>query len=112
MYVQFYFYYGLQSLGHQQQLNRVQLYKSTNSIMQDSTYATTIVYHFFSPIELIYEKGTERVLFKVFFRLYKCEKLLSFLSLDSLSKHRKTQMGPNHSCLGFVKNTTRDSSEG
>jgi hypothetical protein len=40
MYVQFFFYYGLQSLGHKQQLNRVQLYKSTNSTMQDSTYTT------------------------------------------------------------------------
>jgi hypothetical protein len=40
MYVQFYFYYGLQSLGYQQQLNKVQLYKSTDSVMQDSTYTT------------------------------------------------------------------------
>ena len=40
MYVQFSFYYRLQSLGYQQQLNRVQLYKSTNSTMQDSTYTT------------------------------------------------------------------------
>ena len=37
MYVQFLFYYGLQSLGvYQQQMNIVQLYKSTGSIMQDS----------------------------------------------------------------------------
>jgi hypothetical protein len=38
MYVQFSFYYGLQSLGYQQQLNRVQLYKSTSSIMKHSAY--------------------------------------------------------------------------
>jgi hypothetical protein len=71
-----------------------------------------IVYHFFGPIELFYEKGTERVLFKVFFRLYQHEKPPSFLSLDSLNKHRKTHMGLNHSFLGFIKNTLRDSSEG
>jgi hypothetical protein len=35
--VQFSFYYELQSLGYHQQLNRVQLYKSTSSIMQDSS---------------------------------------------------------------------------
>jgi hypothetical protein len=34
----FSFYYGQQSGVYQQQLNRVQFYKSTNSIMQDSTY--------------------------------------------------------------------------
>jgi hypothetical protein len=71
-----------------------------------------IVYHFFGLVELLYEKGTERVLFNVFFRLYKHEKPSSFLSLDSLNKHRKTHMGPNHSFLGFVKHTLRDSSEG
>jgi hypothetical protein len=41
----------------------------------------------------------------VFFRLSKIEKPLSFLSLDSLNKHRKAHMGPNHSFLGFVKYT-------
>jgi hypothetical protein len=41
----------------------------------------------------------------VFFRLSKNEKPLSFLSLDSLNKHRKTHMGSNHSFLGFVKHT-------
>jgi hypothetical protein len=40
MYVKFYFYYELQSLGYHQQLNRVQLCKSTSSIMKDSTYTT------------------------------------------------------------------------
>jgi hypothetical protein len=48
----------------------------------------------------------------VFFRLSKHEKPMSFLSLDSLNKHWKTHMGPNHSFLGFIKHTPRDSSEG
>ena len=37
---------------------------------------------------------------------------MSFISLDSQNKHRKAHMGPNHSFLGFVKYTLRDSSEG
>ena len=47
----------------------------------------------------------------MFFRLSKHEKPLIFLSLDSLNKHRKTHMGSNHSFLGFIKHTPRDSSE-
>jgi hypothetical protein len=48
----------------------------------------------------------------VFFGLSKHEKPSIFLSLDLLNKHRKAHMGPNHSFLGFVKHTPRDSSEG
>jgi len=48
----------------------------------------------------------------VFFRLSKHEKPPSFLSLDSLNKHWKALMGPNHSFLGFAKNTSRDLSKG
>jgi hypothetical protein len=48
----------------------------------------------------------------VFFRLSKYENPPSFLSLDSLNKHQKTHMGLNHSFLGFVKHTLKDSSEG
>jgi hypothetical protein len=38
----FSFYYGQQSRVYQQQLNRVQLYKSTNSIIKDSAYTLSI----------------------------------------------------------------------
>jgi hypothetical protein len=44
----------------------------------------------------------------VFFRLSKYEKPPSFLSLDSLNKHRKTYTEPNHSFLGFIKHTLKD----
>jgi hypothetical protein len=44
----------------------------------------------------------------VFFKLSKHEKPLSFLSLDSLNKHRKAHMELNHSFLGFVKHTLKD----
>jgi len=48
----------------------------------------------------------------VVFRLSKHEKPLSFLSLDSLNKHWKAHMEPNHSILGFVKYTSRELSKG
>jgi hypothetical protein len=48
----------------------------------------------------------------VFFGLSKNEKPLSFLSLDSLNKHRNIHMGSNHSFLVFIKHTLRESSRG
>ena len=48
----------------------------------------------------------------MFSRLFKIEKPLSFLSLDSLNKHWKTHMGSIHSFLGFVKHTPRELSKG
>jgi hypothetical protein len=59
------------------------------------------------------KKALREFSFKCFSKLYNLEKPSSLLSLDSLKKNiDRPVMGPNHSFLGFVKNTPRDSSEG
>ena len=66
---------------------------------------------FFRSHQINLRKRTWWSSLRVFFRLSKIEKPLSFLSLDS-NKHRKDHMGSNHSFLGFIKNTLRESPEG
>jgi hypothetical protein len=80
-------------------------------VFEESVY-WVIIYLFFDLIRLFYKKKLREFSFKCFSTLYNHEKPSSFLSLDSLKKHRQTHTGLNHSFLGFVKHTLRDSSEG